>query len=100
MATKIADLEKRISSVEPIVPMVQKHNKILVESDEEPSLLEEMRNVKKYIQDEAENRKYYLRLITGIAATNFFALISAFIIWIIKILPVLEQINKMQQTSF
>lgn len=94
---KLADLERELGIIKPLV---QEHDKVLIRGNGEPSLLEEMRNVKRYIEDEKENRRYYIRLITGIAATNVIALIFAAIAWFIKILPVLEQINKMQQTSF
>lgn len=97
MTATIKELERIIT--QDIKPLLGEHDKILVRGNGEPSLQEKLRNIEVYIREDRENRKYYSRLFISIALTNIAALFIASMIWFIKILPVLEQIDKLKVTG-
>lgn len=97
MTVTVKELERIIT--QDIKPLLGEHDKILVRGNGEPSLQEKLRNIEVYIREDRENRKYYSRLFISIALTNIAALFIASMIWFIKILPVLEQIDKLKVTG-
>lgn len=92
--TTIAIIERILN--EEIKPRVEEHDKILIRGNGEPSLQEKLRGIEKYMEEDRENRKYYSRLFISITASNVIAIIIAFVIWIVRIVPVLEKISEMQ----
>lgn len=91
----VAAVKKELDSMGKFV---DEHDKILVRGNGQPSLQERLRNIEAFIMEEKENRKYYTRLIIGIFVTNIVGLFAATTIWIIKVVPVINQLSNIRSS--
>lgn len=80
--------------------LVKEHDVILVRGNGEPSLREDMRTVKrdveeikKYLEDEKKTRQGYMKLFVGIIVAQFLAGLVSAAVLLIRIAPYIEGIT-------
>lgn len=71
---------------------VHVHNKILVTGNGEPSLQERIRNLEAYVA----SQKYWLRMVAGALVLQTITFGTAAIVYFIKLLPILDKLDKLQ----
>ena len=86
-----AEVAIRLKAVEHDVEAL---DRIVVRGNGKPSLQEDVRTIKKFIEDESESRKYWSRMVIGALLVNMISIGFAAFVWFVKVWPVLDQLSR------
>ena len=81
-------LNETIEQQKEIEADTKVHNRLLITGNGEPSIMERLRNVEKYI----DNQKYWTKFLIGTLIVQTLAFFFGVVVAIVQFLPVLQQI--------
>lgn len=89
----IAEIDTRLKAMEEKVEYI---NKVVIRGNGRKSLVEEVHEVYEFMTNQKEDYKYWSRLVIGAVIVQVAGVFSAVGVFIFRILPALQQIEKLQ----